>query len=105
MPRASKRKAATATAATSTGDAPAAASSSGAPPPPAEPTEAAAGFVGALPLTGDVVQKKPAKKSKKDVVPSWEDTVLETLRRELPPHLFARLHTDRARARRHSQVK
>ena len=47
--------------------------------------DAAAGFVGA--------QQKPAKKSKKDVVRSWGDTVLETLRRELPPHLYAQLHT------------
>ena len=39
-----------------------------------------------------------AKKSKKDVlqdaVQSWEETVLETLSRELPPHLSARLHTE-----------
>ena len=27
------------------------------------------------------------------MVQSWEETVLETLSRELPPHLFARLHT------------
>ena len=73
MPTASKRKAAAAAAATATAAAPPAASSSGAPPSPAEPKEAAAGFVGALPLTGDVVQQKPAKKSKKDVKQSYGD--------------------------------
>ena len=43
-------------------------------------------------------QQKPAKKAKKDVLRSWNDTVLETLRRELPPHLYARLHTAEGKA-------
>ena len=59
-----------------------------------------------LPLTGDVVQQKPAKKAKMDGLRSWDDTVLETLRRELPPYLYARLHTAEGKApRAHALVK